>query len=129
MYALIRERTSDAQRLPLTRAVQALLDAVQMRGDANLIVSMASGYGQRVNQLDDATEDGGEVTIAVSDLFKILNADDEWFYELRVRDGSGAIAFGIVDSATVLIQADEEVVRRVGAVCSDVSIHSGQFVK
>ncbi len=126
MYALIRDKTNDSQRLPLGRAVRALVASFHAT-HTHLVVSMASGYGLRVNDLDDATEGGSEVTVSLSELMEIIDAEDEWFYELRVRDANRAFAFGIVDSTAVLIQAEEEVVRRVTATFSDVAFYAGEL--
>lgn len=127
MYALIKDETSCAQRLPLATAVRTLVAAAVLEAPTHVVVRMACGYGRRINDLDDATEEG-EVEIAWADLMSIADTQDEWFYDLQVRDMDGAFAFGIVDSAAVVIQGTERVVRRVAASFSDVSFHEGEWI-
>lgn len=127
MYALVRDRTPANQRLPLREVVDALVRRSNMSRATPVTVTMACGYGVRVNELDDGTEAGGTVSTSIGGVLAIVDADDEWFYELRVNIGA-KLAFGLLDSSAVVVEGERSIVLDVVQGFHEVSVHDGNLL-
>lgn len=124
VYALIKDRDPSHQGLPLRQVVHALVRRLGVSDATPVNVTMASGYGKRVNELDDGTEAGRTVVAPLRELTDIIDDDDEWFHELRATLADGA-AFGILDSSAVIVEGERIVVMDIIENFRCVSMHDG----
>lgn len=128
MYALISDTLADGQKLPLKKALDALIGALGVSGSVPVSVLAAEGYGAKVNALDDATEGGGICSLEVDEIVKLVGDGGEWFYNLRATVGLNLAAFGVLDSSAVFVEGAPEIASEVSKLFQSVRVHGDDFL-
>lgn len=127
MYALVKDQTHHERGLLLRQALKGLTDSAVIPISTVVTVTMASGHGVRVNELDDRTERGGAVSVTLGELLEVVDSTEEWFDELRATIGN-KLAFGLIDSSAVFVEGDRDVVTAAVRGFLRVSFHDGHFL-
>lgn len=128
MYAIISDPVEDNQKLPLKKALGALIEALEVSTSTSVSVLEAEGYGETVNALDEATESGAPPILSLKEIVELLRTGEEWFYNLRAIIVPSVGAFGVLDSSAVFIEGAPEVVLEVVKLFKSVKVHDGDLL-
>ncbi len=106
--------------------LQILLDALGARLPAlqNALLRVgrgAWGYGPMVCSLEDDLLSSTEVTIKFQELRNAL-ARGEYFYDVQLTAEAVRVRFGVVDSAWLFVEGQDELIESIGAEFNDTEV-------
>ncbi len=106
--------------------LQILLDALAARLPAlqNALLGVgrgAWGYGSTVCSLEDDLSSSTEVTIAFQDLRSALS-NGEYFYDVQLTAETVKVRFGVVDSAWLFVEGQDELIESIRAEFDDTEV-------
>lgn len=115
MY-LIRDSTNDGQQFPLTKLLEEVCLVDEKAGlPSSWLITSVQGYGLDVCALEDAINTRGSLSINAERLVDISRDENQWFYDLRCLDPGLNMEFGVLDSAALFLQGNEEQSRLISS--------------
>jgi hypothetical protein len=81
----IKEKADSAQGFPLTRLFEEILKVFYRDEEPQFCLAKVRGYGKSICRLEDEVLRRDKVRVSKDELQRIVNSEDEWFYDLMTR--------------------------------------------
>jgi hypothetical protein len=112
MRLWIMDKDQTPQRFPLQRLLHEVIRASGAEVTQCRVVR-ASGYGLRINRLQEQLDSVDAMDIPVSDLDELTAGVEEWFYDLEAELPGIGIRFGLHDSTALFVEGEPTLVETV----------------